>query len=967
MNYAMFKKAFEDYQDVQEVHYNIPGKENWTENNFKNLSSLYNYRNDKAFLDEWWRRHKANGGTLDRTTVEQELNDAIQRGLNDASKYKSKGSWWKNAIIPGYDFWKQIGAMRKSNELAAQGIKGNTPYERMMDIAYTNAFRNGEPGTDGKKGKEGLNQLGAEAFDRDVAEAQNILGHTASGLTFGLSNAAVKLGDKVYGNKNIKSDIDSTFKGYVENVRNNFGDEEAKRRGRALAFAGGAGELAGGLLLGGAIKGAVKGGLTIGKTGVSLYEIGKMQNAAKYAQQLGMNVNTLQKLGNFAHNAVKWRPIGEALSTVTNTITANGMDMPESKWLAVPTMAAQITGDIMKGSPAYAMAGAGASKLTSYVSGLTLPHGTTTFGEWLSKTKPGQYWNSAKAWAASKPAVDAVNGATAAAKGATGAAAQGATAAADAAAGAVVKGTAATATGAVGKAAEKTLGQYVKGALVKPVKWMVSDVTSGPAYGLVSDVQNIGQGNFKEVLSPGNITTHLGITGAVAPMLINGTVKQMSPTWRALSEGASYSAKLDDTLNAFDSSPEARNGVRQELESVYGISTEGMDDAALRKLYTEQYMPDMRYAAAMERALHKADSSFDLSNATQEQVQQKWQSLPPEERSKRKFKALMDDAVQGGPMSLQVFMDEDLTPKQRRELLEKSIASEYAGKHGKWHTVFTSDKKILERAMQENPTVRSLVVHYGAGQVQDMLMNPGKSISMDKTMKVALDNMTAEDKKNLLKPLQMASTDTIMNYMAADKLGDVAGIQGMTEALSSVISDRLSNDGNFAAEFIPAYQNAIKEGKNLQGADPSMVKDIISGVDPYSMMATMDDNHFKDFTRYMLSNRGATDLAGAMPADKFEELQQSFQDAAKQRVQMAVMQNPLKNLPMAAQLWAQSRGWGGVGNVIGNPVGFYGILALLLGGGAWLTHSVLKDKSEQQAQTPQSLMVDMIRQRGAAM
>jgi hypothetical protein len=195
-----------------------------------------------------------------------------------------------------------------------------------------------------------------------------------------------------------------------------------------------------------------------------------------------------------------------------------------------------------------------------------------------------------------------------------------------------------------------------------------------------------------------------------------------------------------------------------------------------------------------------------------------------------------------------------------------------------------------------------------------------------------MDELSADELRQVMAPITNAPPERILEMQQS--LG-VGSDTRLADAGKAAIMQRMATDGNFAADFIPRYTEALQNSQGISDTDSSKMMGMIGQDDIQGMFETMDDDKFTAFARWALSGKGAEAMSG-MAGDQGEELKARFTEAAKQRAWQAVRDNPLKNMPTMAGLWMQSKGWDGMASMMSNPMVFYGTTALLLGGAVWL-------------------------------
>ena len=352
-----------------------------------------------------------------------------------------------------------------------------------------------------------------------------------------------------------------------------------------------------------------------------------------------------------------------------------------------------------------------------------------------------------------------------------------------------------------------------------------------------------------------------------------------------------------------------------------------------------------RYQASYQAALHDLDKNFDWDGCSEQEYNAKWNSFTPEQRSEALFKAFRNDAVTGGYIAPAVFTDPNMTQDQKQRLLSMYLQSEDNANGGTLiGQMFRGGKRVAVAAMQKSPQARQACIAYASGIVADALEDPSRmtDIGSGSVATAILNEMTQDELKQMMAPLQTASPDQIL---ALQKSLQANADSPVAQAGKDVILQRLQNDGNFSAQFIPQFTAAIRDGQGISQHDMDKMLKIVDegGVD--QMLGSMDDDSFFRFARWALSDEGSG-MLDDMPGGRGQELKGVFEQAAKSRMCDAVKRNPFKNLPAAVGLWFKSQGWDSVGNFASNPGLFFGVMALLIGGAVWLGGSLFGEDDD---------------------
>lgn len=372
-----------------------------------------------------------------------------------------------------------------------------------------------------------------------------------------------------------------------------------------------------------------------------------------------------------------------------------------------------------------------------------------------------------------------------------------------------------------------------------------------------------------------------------------------------------------------------------------------MPDSKVREILPE-ILAGERYENTMMAVCQKLDDKFDWAKATPEEYKAKWDSFTPEQKADATYSVYRGEAVMGGYVSPVMFSDKNLSQEQRKNLLKLYIQSEDNANGGTIvGQAFRGGQRVALDAMKNLPQTRKAVISYAQGVVRDMLEDPTKmgGMDMDDDTKQILEALSATERQEIMQPLMTATPEQIMALQRSMKTSPGSPL---ARAGEEVIMDRIRTDGNFAAEFLPEYAKGVQNGDGISPEDSARMLEFAKSMDPDTLFASMDDDKFRSFTRWALDgSKGG--MLDDMPEDERAEFMAKFTDAAKTRVWDMVKKDPLRNMPVAASMWAASKGWTSVGAALDNPMVFYGTLALLLTGLAWLGGGLFSDTDEGDA------------------
>ena len=453
-----------------------------------------------------------------------------------------------------------------------------------------------------------------------------------------------------------------------------------------------------------------------------------------------------------------------------------------------------------------------------------------------------------------------------------------------------------------------------------------TDIVQGISNGVEDDIRGF-TGGEKPQGSVLDRYTNGFLSGMVVKPALKGFLNKFDATAPMMNSGdgaAEQQASIDELM----ADPEALQQFKD------GLGDPNMtDDQALAVM--PKMLAAQRYVNSMMSALSGLDKDFDWVGCTPEEYQAKWNSYTPEQRGDALFKAFRNDAATGGYVAPEVFNNPDMSQEQKKQLLSMYLRSEDDATGGTMvGQMFRGSKRVALSAMRNSQGARDACVAYASGLVESAINNPGgfDPTAMDDTAKAVLDELTPDEMRQVMMPITNAPPERILEMQQALGVGTDSRF---ADAGRAAIMYRLSTDGNFAADFIPKYTEAVQNSQGISDTDSAKMMGMIGQDDIQGMFDTMDDDKFTTFARWALSGKGMDAMSGMGDAQG-EELKAQFTEAARQRAWEAVKNNPLKNMPAMAGLWLQSKGWNGMASMMANPMVFYGITALLLGGAVWL-------------------------------
>lgn len=387
---------------------------------------------------------------------------------------------------------------------------------------------------------------------------------------------------------------------------------------------------------------------------------------------------------------------------------------------------------------------------------------------------------------------------------------------------------------------------------------------------------------------------------------------------------------------------------------------EQLQSAAFEK-YLDFMVPDWR------------NQQFESENQLEEYLSQSLSAIAPE----KKARAMKDMLAQGVPVPPEFLdvRDSGLGAKDTMDLLQTSVMQEYLkdkkGTLSRFKGLYDLSKmdtaarlNVLAKAAESNPAIAEQVA-VTTGSIF------AKAIEGGGPGGVPFDAESLSTFAQLPDNLQkQALSYGVYSTSAEDQAKFISNALSASEGMSGIPDNVLSNTLSAVADRIadPADKeygttllNNVIGGITSQGsgADPQARSRVLS------ILKRTPAESIQKVTRSLaagnpkqaaglLSAFGASAATGETPEGFTDTEWNTVKGAAeagfKQATWDAVKANPLKNLPVAAALWAQSKGWDGAASVLSNPVLFYGGVALLLFGGTMLAGKMLGGFGQQQAQ-----------------
>ena len=391
------------------------------------------------------------------------------------------------------------------------------------------------------------------------------------------------------------------------------------------------------------------------------------------------------------------------------------------------------------------------------------------------------------------------------------------------------------------------------------------------------------------------------------------------------------------------------------------------------------YMPIARTTQLNARTMQLLDPSVKWDTMSPEQQEQTIQQgiasgkYTEKQLIDAQYGSAYGDMLMGAGADLSALDNPDFTPEQRKKLIKAFIVAEHQRTGGWKITEALAPGMTLKNTMDKSPEAKQAVVAYTRGALQDIVDGKVDPSSVDvgeltgvlnKLSQDEVDNMfmhvstDEEGYTHITGAMATCSAEQALDLIS--KGGSALGADGkVRKAYTNALQLRMMYDSNFIADYIPALSGALEGGMNLSKEELSdAFTQIVDSLDPTETLNSMDDDHVFKLARFITSAEGQSKLEGL--GEQGEALRQAWTDAAQQRVVGAAMSSPLKGMPLLASLWAKSKGWEGAGSLLGNPLCFWMMALLVIGGGLWLGKSMLggssdKQKTEQTAQPRQLL------------
>lgn len=437
-----------------------------------------------------------------------------------------------------------------------------------------------------------------------------------------------------------------------------------------------------------------------------------------------------------------------------------------------------------------------------------------------------------------------------------------------------------------------------------------------------------------------------------------------------------FSQLVEKDFNAMMDNPVARANFLKSN----GMSQDSSPED-IRKAYNRDWAEKRQAHAELYAKLSLLPAGTVANIRTQEdleamapQLDAMWKALPQEKRRKALAKEYRSQVMAGGPLPDAAFSSEELSAQDREDNLAIAlgVADKEAAGTGVmrqlWDVTAGDDQNIALRAMDASPEARSAVISYAGGLIRDAVngkLDASAAGDAQARYSAVLDKMTPEERTRMFDTLLLDPKTTGKKLADIMRNANAYGIDNpelrkaavravaehMTAGYTGNKQSGFQASGDFAAEFIPEFTAMLQNGQGLDADDKRMFAETLAELPAEAagnLFFTADDDNFKKLARLFMSEEGQG-MLDSLPEEKRNAIKAQWENAARARTMKAIQDNPVKNLPLAARLFAEKMGWGGdAADFLGSPGGFYGTLALLLLGGIWLGRGLLSGREEPQ-------------------
>ena len=487
-----------------------------------------------------------------------------------------------------------------------------------------------------------------------------------------------------------------------------------------------------------------------------------------------------------------------------------------------------------------------------------------------------------------------------------------------------------------------------------PAKWAAKKYVSGALkeglmFGTIENIQNLahGQGPTLDPFAYAGMKTSLAVRLAGEP-IANALANRYSSTYRAIVNHGDFGKALQDEIDKVLADPESvkafRENTKDDAEAL-GLPVGLADDAYVRAIMSARFKATGSDIIAQDY-FNALDSKFDWQGSTGEQLREKLQTYTSEQRAKAKMGVLRQYLSHGGAFDFEsIFQDPDLSGEQCAELISQYTAAEWMNMRGPMALTDWRDKTRLRHAMRSNDNMHEAVVEYGRRASVEAANGNSSSSPDNDLIDTAIGELDKNEQQRMFadavygsSPEQLAALSTTPGSPVTERT---------FQAVEPMIKDRMATDRNFAADYTISMCKNIDAGANMSEEAMDRGVKLVQEVGVDNLIAATDPDRAMTLYRVMGSSEGREKLKelGAQG----EALMNRFKEVMPAYTLNAAMRDPLKNIPALAGLWAQSKGFGGIADIVSSPFVFYSMAALLLFGGFTLFRGLSSGSDDTDA------------------
>ena len=289
----------------------------------------------------------------------------------------------------------------------------------------------------------------------------------------------------------------------------------------------------------------------------------------------------------------------------------------------------------------------------------------------------------------------------------------------------------------------------------------------------------------------------------------------------------------------------------------------------------------------------------------------------------------------------------ELTPEEDRQMMVKAMQHAIQLGHGETAVFTTKEFRELPPDVKANmymDAIQSYGIHAIGSRGVTGLIDGGKVLFGKMNTTEYTDKLFQEDPRyrQMLDNI-IDSTDEYTALALSNMAKGQGGQEGsqtaayLIKGITTHIEDKFAENPDACLRFIPQYASYIKNGSMSEGS--SRVMDYMQDKDWW---AKADMDSIKDFVRWVYSDEGREKLGQSKGGG---EVMEKITGAVKDGLIDKLKDNPLM-LNQVASIWLYSKGMDTLGDFAGNPLLFYGTVALTLVGGTALLGSLLSGGSD---------------------